>query len=281
MVSDSTRRAPAAYRLAYDGRRYHGFQRQPDVPTVEDTLFEALAAVGAIAGDAEVPAGYSAAGRTDAGVSAAAQTVAFEAPDWLTPVVLTDALPADIAAWARAAVPPSFHARHDAIIRHYRYHLPADGLDETRLRGARGVLSGHHDVRHLCADGSSPRRTHIAVTRAGDWFELDFTAVGFARQQVRRTVGAMRSVAAGEAPLARLGRLLASGPVPGHLAPAVAPPDPLVLVGVRYANVDFEVDPEARARARGAIRAARKRSLTRARVLDDLASGIGRPDESL
>jgi tRNA pseudouridine(38-40) synthase len=74
-----------AYRVAYDGRPFHGFQRQPDVATVEDALFDALRNLGVLADDAAKPAGYAAAGRTDAGVSAVAQTVAFEAPEWLTP----------------------------------------------------------------------------------------------------------------------------------------------------------------------------------------------------
>ena len=58
-----------AFRVAYDGRPYSGFQRQPDVPTVEDTLLDALRALGVFEGS-DVPPGYAAAGRTDAGVSA-------------------------------------------------------------------------------------------------------------------------------------------------------------------------------------------------------------------
>jgi acetyltransferase len=61
-----------AFRVAYDGRPFHGFQRQPDVPTVEDTLFDALRAADLLAADANRPSGYAAAGRTDAGASAAA-----------------------------------------------------------------------------------------------------------------------------------------------------------------------------------------------------------------
>ncbi|MFB6218385.1 MAG: tRNA pseudouridine(38-40) synthase TruA, partial [Halobacteriaceae archaeon] len=62
-----------AFRLAYDGRPFHGFQRQPDVPTVEGALLDALDALDIpFAGD--TPSGYAAAGRTDRGVSAVAQT---------------------------------------------------------------------------------------------------------------------------------------------------------------------------------------------------------------
>ncbi|MFP4530124.1 MAG: tRNA pseudouridine synthase A, partial [Halodesulfurarchaeum sp.] len=112
-----------AYRVAYDGRAYHGFQRQPQVPTVEDVLFSGLRDLGLEFADA--PPEYAAAGRTDRGVSALAQTLAFDAPDWLTPRAFTTQLPADVHVWASAAVPDDFHATHDAISRTYTYYLYA------------------------------------------------------------------------------------------------------------------------------------------------------------
>lgn len=144
-----------AFRIAYDGRPFRGFQRQPDVRTVEDTLFDALRALDVFASEAsepsssagpisakdeslnrsdrpdrpDRPAGYAAAGRTDAGVSALAQTVAFACPDWLTPSALNAELPASIRAWASADVDADFHATHDAARREYTYylHAPAGG----------------------------------------------------------------------------------------------------------------------------------------------------------
>ena len=98
-----------AFRLAYDGTGYRGFQRQPHGETIEDAVFEALAELGVEFEDG-APVGYAAAGRTDAGVSARAQTVAFEAPTWLTPRAFNGDLPADVRAWAAAEVPPAFHA---------------------------------------------------------------------------------------------------------------------------------------------------------------------------
>ena len=97
------------YRVAYDGRPYNGFQRQPTVPTVEGHLLAALGRLGVTDGRSDPPTGYAAAGRTDAGVSALAQTVAFEAPDWLTPAAFNSELPAGIRAWASAAVTAEFH----------------------------------------------------------------------------------------------------------------------------------------------------------------------------
>ena len=108
--------ATRAYRVAYDGRPFHGFQRQPDVSTVADALLDALRDLG-VAFDGDVPPGYAAAGRTDAGVSALAQTVAFEAPAWLSPAAFNSELPASVRAWAAADAPEGFHATHDAVER--------------------------------------------------------------------------------------------------------------------------------------------------------------------
>ena len=95
-----------AFRLAYDGRPFYGYQRQPRVPTVEGALLDALTDLDVVDDPTVVPERYAAAGRTDAGVSASAQTVAFVAPEWLTPAALSSALPATVRAWAHADVPP-------------------------------------------------------------------------------------------------------------------------------------------------------------------------------
>lgn len=79
-----------AHRFATDGRSYHGFRRQPDVETISEAILDALRELDHV-GREEVPPGYAAAGRTDAGVSAVARTVAFEAPDWLAPAAFNGA----------------------------------------------------------------------------------------------------------------------------------------------------------------------------------------------
>jgi tRNA pseudouridine38-40 synthase len=256
-----------AYRIAYDGRPYHGFQRQPDVPTVEGTVLEALRSLGVLGADADTPEGYAAAGRTDAGVSAAAQTVAFDAPDWLTPAALNGELPAAIRAWAGAETPSDFHATHDATRREYTYFLHAPDASTERARRALDTLSGEHDFHNLTPDDrGTVRSLATALDRDGPFLVLMFRAGGFARQLVRRAVTLVAAVARGEADTDRVERALAPDPLPGPEGVAPAPAYPLVLTGVTYPELEFAVDAEAAASAHEVFDARRVEHATLARV---------------
>jgi tRNA pseudouridine38-40 synthase len=264
-----------AYRLAYDGRPYAGFQRQPDVPTVEDELLVALRDCGVCDGDGDVPPGYAAAGRTDAGVSALAQTVAFAAPEWLSPAALNGALPATVRAWASADVPDDFHATHDAVSRTYRYHLYAPTTDDDRVRAALDALAGEHDFHNLTTDDAGTvRRLDATCARDGDFLVVTFAADGFARHMVRRIVSLVRAVGAGESDLDRVERVLGPDPVDGPAGVATAPATPLVLADVTYPDTDFAVDTAAAESARSVFGEARVDGLTAARVAGDLHDGV-------
>jgi len=264
-----------AFRIAYDGRPYFGFQRQPDVPTVEDALLDALRTLGVLDAEADTPPGYAAAGRTDAGVSALAQTVAFEAPDWLTPAAFDAELPAVIRAWASADAPADFHATHDATRRVYRYHLYAPTLDDDRVRAALDRVSGEHDFHNLTTDDEGTVRTLDAdCARDGDFLVLTLTADGFARHMVRRIVALVQAVGSGASDLDRVERVLRPESLDGPAGVPTAPATPLVLAEVTYPSVSFDPDPAAVGSAREVFEERRVAALTAARVVDDLCSGI-------
>lgn len=261
-----------AYRVAYDGRGFYGFQRQPDVPTVEDAILDALESLDVT--ETRVPPGYSAAGRTDAGVSALAQTVAFEAPDWLTPHALNGQLPDAVWSWAAADVPGDFHAQHDAQARTYRYSLPARGCDEALARDVLELLSGRHDFHNLTPDSEGTVRsleTSLAVE--GDVFVLTVTADGFPRNLVRRVAELVRAVGSGEAGISRVECLLGPDPVDGAEGVPPAPPYPLVLADVEY-DVSFEVDEDAAASTRRAFDDRRWTAAARAHVTGFVADSV-------
>ena len=269
-----------AYRLAYDGRPYYGFQRQPSVSTVEDEFLEALGKLDLLDGADEdrrgLPPGYAAAGRTDAGVSAVAQTVAFEAPDWATPRALNSMLPGSIRAWAAAEVGSAFHATRDATRREYTYHLHAPAADVDRANAAATALSGEHDFHNLTSDErGTVREVTGTVERDGAYLVCRVAAGGFPRGFVRRFVAVVEEVATGRAGLERVDAVLGDEPLSGAAGVARAPPEPLVLTDVEYPGVTFARDADAAESARGVFESARVEARTRERVVRALRDGVG------
>lgn len=267
-----------AFRIAYDGRPYHGFQRQPDLPTVEDEILAALEALDILdtREASDTPPGYAAAGRTDAGVSAVAQTVAFEAPDWLRPAALDSELPASVHAWASADAPADFHATHHAVSRSYTYVLYAPDAEVTRVRQALATLSGDHDFHNLTPDERGTRRElAVTVRRDGPMLVLRVRAGGFPRQLVRRLVSLVDEIARGDAGQKRIERVLSPEPLAGPDGIAPAPAYPLVLTDVEYPELDFEVDTGVVATTSERFESQRVEHVTRARVAGLIAEQIG------
>ncbi|WP_262180073.1 tRNA pseudouridine(38-40) synthase TruA [Haloarcula laminariae] len=264
-----------AYRVAYDGRPYNGFQRQPDVPTVEGTLLSGLARLDCGGPEDGPPAGYAAAGRTDAGVSAVAQTVAFEAPDWLTPAAFNSELPADVRVWASADVPGDFHATHDATERRYTYFLYAPEADDDLAAETLEAVCGRHDYHNLTPDDEGTvRELSGAIERDGDLLVVELRAGGFARQLVRRVVGLLDEILRDGAPRSKVERVFDDAPLPGPEGVAPAPAYPLVLTGVDYPGVAFEPDEDAVDGARSVFEALRVERHTAGRVAGRMVSGL-------
>lgn len=266
-----------AYRVAYDGTDYHGFQRQPDVVTVEGTILTGLVELDLIDEAMSPPDGYAAAGRTDAGVSALAQTIAFRAPEWVTPTVLNGVLPEDIRVWSAANAPAEFHATHDAESRTYEYHLPLDGVDidlET-LRWGIDRLAGVHDFHNLTPDETGTERSlETALRLEGTFAILTFTADGFPRQFVRRGVSLVKEVATDERSQSDLEAVLDGPPVDGPEGVAPASAHPLLLASVTYPTLSFEADEQAVDAARMVFSRHRNRLETRARIADRIVDEL-------
>ncbi|MDR5656031.1 tRNA pseudouridine(38-40) synthase TruA [Halodesulfurarchaeum sp. HSR-GB] len=262
-----------AYRVAYDGRAYHGFQRQPSLPTVEGALFDALADHGIEFEDA--PPGYAAAGRTDAGVSALAQTIAFDAPAWLSPHAFTAYLPEDVHVWASTPVPEDFHATHHARWREYTYLLHAPSDDPERRAEIEARLAGEHDFHNLAAaDAGTVRDLTVRSDRTGEYLRVRVRAGGFPRQLVRRLLGLYDRVLRGDRDLAFVDRVLAPEPLPGPEGFPPAPAYPLVLTEVNY-DQSFDPEPEAVEAARTVFERRARADRTRAAVGRTLQQGIG------
>jgi len=107
--------------LTYDGTPYNGWQIQPNLPTVQGTLAQAIQR---ITGEAVLPQGS---GRTDTGVHALAQVATFSLSGPIPAAnlhrALNRALPASIRVLSVEAVPEDFHARYNALRKTYEYRI--------------------------------------------------------------------------------------------------------------------------------------------------------------
>jgi tRNA pseudouridine38-40 synthase len=213
--------------LSYDGSRFEGWQSQPSGNTVQDHLERALAAV------ADAPVRVTAAGRTDAGVHAAAQVVHFdcdaqrEESAWIRG---TNAhMPQEIAVQWAVPVSEEFNARFSAVARSYRYVLynhpvrPAISsrhagwyhrpLDIARMKEGAALLLGVHDFsafRSSECQAKTPVRSmeSVSIRANGPHVLFDFTANAFLHHMIRNLVGSLVYVGKGKHPPSWMGELL-------------------------------------------------------------------------
>ncbi|TAL10262.1 MAG: tRNA pseudouridine(38-40) synthase TruA [Nitrospirae bacterium] len=237
--------------LEYDGTNYHGWQVQPNLPTVQGTLETVISRV------AQHKAHVTSAGRTDAGVHALAQVAHFSttakltAEEWLR--ALNGLLPPDIAVQALEEVPDTFHARYSAKSKLYRYrifarvqrsalsqskilHYPYP-LDLEAMEVACRALVGTHDFTSFQGaqtDNENPvcSVTRLTVDRFGDEVIFEAEANRFLKQMVRNIVGTLLEVGRGKLQAGEIAGILAAKD--RTKAGPTAPAHGLYLVKVDY-----------------------------------------------
>lgn len=218
-----------ALRIAYDGREFYGHQRQPVARTVEGECLAALKSSGVVADPRK--AFFRSASRTDRGVSALGNVIAFDSA--LRPDAVLGAFndrARGVWAWAYAAVPDGFHPRH-AEERWYRYHL-LEPFPIDALRSAASLFPGEHDFRWFTSDppvGPFPIRD-VAASEDGDIIVVDVRARSFRRGMIRRIVAAMLGHAQGDVTLEEIREALRGE----RHDFGMVPPEGLVLMEVRY-----------------------------------------------
>ncbi len=190
-----------ALKLAYIGTDFHGSQIQPNVETVEGEIFKALRNLEIIEGPKS--ANYTCAGRTDAGVHALEQVVAFDTdkPNLAIPRVINSELPSSVWTWAHAEVSSDFDSRRDAVSRRYRYMMSGEEFDISKMREASKLLLGTHDFANFSkSDGDKGTvRTleRIEVRVAGELTKIDVTGNAFLWNMVRKIVTALTMIGNG------------------------------------------------------------------------------------
>lgn len=258
-----------AARLAYWGPAYHGYARQPSVDTVEGDLVRALTRIRAIHDLAS--ARLAAASRTDRGVSALANVVAFDTsfPHGKLSQA-TNGRMHDAWLWTSMPVPEGFNPRR-ALLRRYRYHLPRD-VSMEKVREAAELFQGDHDFASFTVDRLHGRLTIDRIrVRRDPWFVVvDFEAKRFARGLLRRVAGAIEAYARGGVDKTALRDALMGG----SLRTSPASPEGLFLL-----DVDCGLTwPAASERLAKAIRTRLRVAALAHRFATELVEGISRSD---
>ena len=251
-------------KIAYIGTHYAGYQAQPDLPSVQVTMTEAVSRAFGF------PCTVTGCSRTDAGVHALGFCAAVSpkdpdtaASDWLkipcgrVHRLLAHELPDDIAVVGEAVIEDDdFHPRYSVREKTYEYRMydtpaedpfrcgrawhlkrPITDAGLARMNEAAAHLVGRHDFSSFMAAGSKiedAARTirSIGIVRDGNGLTLTVTADGFLYHMVRIITGTLVDVAAGTMEPDDMTAVLDA--CDRTRAGRTAPPDGLYLADVCY-----------------------------------------------
>jgi tRNA pseudouridine38-40 synthase len=240
--------------LAYDGTEFHGWQVQPELPTIQGVLEEI------VSGLEGKHVHVAASGRTDAGVHARAQVAAFTLANPIPLENLQRAinrlLPPSIRIFECREAAGDFHPRFDAIAKTYQYtlqrapicspfewlyvhHYPYP-LDEPAMIAGASIFEGEHDFTAFAAsdnrddDGRSRVRKIYSSTlvRVEDRLIYTVRGSGFLKHMVRNIVGTLIEMGRGNLDAAAIKTLLSTA-APRKAGPT-APAKGLTMQSVEY-----------------------------------------------
>ncbi len=237
--------------IEYAGQAYHGWQIQPDRPTVQGALGAAL---HDLLGLRPTLIGAS---RTDAGVHALGQVAHFATESHLSAGVIQRALnqrlPSDIRVLAADEVPLNFDARRSALAKRYAYVILNRSVPSVFWQGRAWWLRGALDISAMASALRSLRgKQDFSAFRAAAGTDRDpvchlfsaklrarrglmagfFSADAFLHHMVRNIVGSLVEVGQGRRPPEWMGELLLGRD--RRLAGPTAPPEGLYLLRVIY-----------------------------------------------
>jgi len=218
-----------AVRVSYLGTNYFGWQRQPDVASIQQHIEESLLKLGE-------NSTVTGAGRTDAGVHAISQIASFYTDkDWETrklTLAMNAHLPEDIRIMDVWRVDESFDARRSALWREYRYFIYHGNSclaplrpfvwwnrylwDLNQVRIACSLMTGRHDFRAFCKAAECPENSvrtllRVSCKRVGRMTMLQVRGEAFLNNMVRIIVGTLDRVGRGDAAPDWIRELLSNG----------------------------------------------------------------------
>lgn len=236
--------------LSYHGRTFSGWQRQPNAPSVQGTLEDALSTL------LRIPVAVTGCGRTDTGVHARNYIAHFDAPDGLPDTflnALNSILPPAIAVYGLRTMHPTAHARFDAFERRYLYGITlrkdpfltetawffpqGQRMDRAALHAVAELLPRYRAFLPFAKTDSGLDSFHCDVRQAywedhGQMLVFHIVANRFLRGMVRLIVGACVQAAMGQIEVGAIGEALENqSPLQKSLS---VPPQGLFLTEIKY-----------------------------------------------
>ncbi len=207
--------------LAYKGTNYNGWQRQPNAPSVQQVIEEAISTI--LSTSVEV----TGCGRTDTGVHASQYFLHFDFEGKFPKEFLrrlNKLLPADIAIRSIYEVAADAHARFDAARRSYEYHIGLDKnpfltdtawhfpffekLDLEKTQAAAALLLNYREFQPFCKSNTDVHTMECTLFRSEWVFDaassrlvFHISANRFLRGMVRLIVGMCLNVGLGKVEL--------------------------------------------------------------------------------
>lgn len=249
-----------ALKIGYIGTNFHGFQRQPDLRTVEEELIYHLRKLDYI--DDLKKSRFRIAGRTDAGVHSLGNVISFQSEKEVQVNEINNSLPNDIKILAKAPVRYAFKPRY-AQMRQYRYLL-FDDLDIDKLNECAELFKGTHNFTNFTKRfQKTTTRTidEIRITKVDldDYHKREFPNLhdtispifvdiygeSFLWNMVRKMMRVFVDVALGKMELGEVERLL--NPAEGEPRSNIKVMDAeyLILMDIQYDGIRFEYDQYA------------------------------------
>ncbi|MBC9797602.1 tRNA pseudouridine(38-40) synthase TruA [Sinomicrobium weinanense] len=213
--------------LSYHGKNYHGWQKQPNAPSVQETIEKGMSLL------LREPVTITGAGRTDTGVHARQMFAHFNTEVKLNAEDLTyklnSLLARDIAISRIFPVQDDAHARFDAVSRTYEYwivqkkdpfmndfaynlHYP---IDIDKMNRAAEALFEHSDFQCF-SKSKTDVKTYLCKIEHARWefvkgkLVFTITADRFLRNMVRAIVGTLLDVGLGKMPEENVKKIIES-----------------------------------------------------------------------
>ena len=229
-----------AIKIAYNGSNFYGYARQPQLRTVEGELIRGLIKHGIIEDTND--SWFRSASRTDKGVSALCNVVAFNTNSSKLNILekLSEEF-TDIIVYAIKNVNPDFNPRY-AKNRQYRYSLILTDHDVNKIITAASCFTGQHNFTNFARveEFRDPVRTvdNIIFTQKNDTLIIDFYAQTFLWNQVRRIISALDKAGRGKLQKEQIVEALSNPDKDFDFG--VSSPESLILKNIIY-DFDFEI----------------------------------------